>query len=327
MSNHEIAPGDNPNAGGSNPGNPWNNFTAPEFAGDAKQGIDLQEIDRSTKVGWLIGSTLDVYDAVAKAATDNGLSSPIVLGSGAMYMHAANSGRYSMSELNEGYDERRSFTTTSHGVDIDLGFTSEDEVNRFVAISGSNSRQIEVATKDGQMGMADIMARPPRSGFDPIPVKVGEKEVMLRNPEAMLFGKIDLLNETAVDKIKQKWGYDVPMYLNIAKSYHQNDDDFDEYLSGRYLEYQSAGVKNKLQQLPAEAYLGDILSAKDAHRVLPGADDEMIQRLLDSRVGEINADNLPPACFAQWDDAYASAMDKYRQANLLAAQRAAGDAL
>lgn len=120
------------------------------------------------------------------------------------------------------------------------------------------------------MGMADIMARPPRSGFDPIPVKVGEKEVMLRNPEAMLFGKIDLLNETAVDKIKQKWGYDVSIYLNIAKSYHQNDDDFDEYLSGRYLEYQSAGVKNKLQQLPAEAYLGDILSAKDAHRVLPG---------------------------------------------------------
>lgn len=53
----------------------------------------------------------------------------------------------------------------------------------------------------------------------------------------------------------------------------------------------------------------------------------MIQQLLDSRVGEINVDNLSPACFAQWDDVYVSAMDKYRQANLLAAQRVAGDVL
>ena len=205
---------------------------------DDNHSANLQEIDRSTKVGWLVGATLDTYDAVAKVAAENGLSKPVILGSGAMYIHAINSGNYSMSELNRSYDERRNFATTSHDVDIDFGFDSEVDADRLVAIAGNGSRQIQVETSDGRAGVADIMSRPPRAGFKPVSVKVGEKEVMLRNPEAMMFGKIDLLNELPVEQIKQKWGYDVPMFVSVVESYHNDDESIDAYLSRRYLEYQ-----------------------------------------------------------------------------------------
>ena len=344
MLNHENAPNNSaPNENA--PNNPWRTFTAPEFTEGANQPtkddtkddtkeytekntmevpkhkINLAEIDRSTNVGFLVGATLDVYDAVAKAAADNHLSQPIILGSGAMYIHAINSGNYSLSELAKSYDERRSFATTSHDVDIDLGFTSEDEVNRFVAAAGSASRQIQMTTRDGQIGTADIMARPPRLGFDPIPVQVGDKAVLLRNPEAMLFGKIDLLNTKPVDQIKQKWGYDVPMFLSVAKSYHQNEGDFDKYLSKRYLEYQRAGIRSRLQQLPSEQHLSDVISAQDVRRILPRASDEVTEQLFASKIGEINPDAIPASCFVQWSEAYPAAMDKYHQADQLAAEQ------
>ena len=277
--------------------------------------IDLQEIDRSTKVGWLVGATLDAYDAVAKMATENGLSKPVILGSGAMYIHAINSGNYSMSELNRSYDER-------HGVDIDFGFDSEADADRLVAIAGNGSRQIRVETSDGQAGAADIMSRPPRAGFEPVSVKVGEKEVMLRNPEAMMFGKIDLLNELPVEQIKQKWGYDVPMFMSVVENYHNDDENMGDYLSRRYLEYQKAGIKSKLQQLPGDTRLGDVISTQDVQRILPGADDVFAHQLLDYRVSDVDVDSLPADYFAEWGVAYDRAMDKYRQANILVAQQA-----
>ena len=340
MLSHENTPNNSaPNENA--PNNQWRTFTAPEFTEGANQPtkddikeyteknamevpkhkINLAEIDRSTNVGFLVGATLDVYDAVSRTAADNHLSQPIIVGSGAMYIHAINSGNYSLSELAKSYDERRSFTTTSHGVDIDLGFASEDEVNHFVAAAGSTSRQIQMTTRDGQIGTADIMARPPRLGFEPIPVQVGDKAVLLRNPEAMLFGKIDLLNTKPVDQIKQKWGYDVPMFLSVAKSYHQNEGDFDEYLSKRYLEYQRAGIRSRLQQLPSENHLSDVISAQDVRRILPRASDEVTEQLFASKIGEINPDAIPASCFVQWSEAYPAAMDKYHQADQLAAEQ------
>lgn len=289
---------------------------------DDNHSANLQEIDRSTKVGWLVGATLDTYDAVAKVAAENGLSKPVILGSGAMYIHAINSGNYSMSELNRSYDERRNFATTSHGVDIDFGFDSEADADRLVAIAGNGSRQIRVEASDGRAGVADIMSRPPRAGFEPVSVKVGEKEVTLRNPEAMMFGKIDLLNELPVEQIKQKWGYDVPMFMSVVESYHNDDESIDAYLSRRYLEYQKAGIKSKLQQLPGDTRLGDVISTQDVQRILPGADDVFAHQLLDYRVSDVDVDSLPANCFAEWGAAYDRAMDKYRQANILAAQQA-----
>lgn len=286
-----------------------------------KPTIDLGEIDRSTEVGWLVGATLDAYDRVATAAANNGLSRPVVLGSGAMYMHAINTGRYSMAELNRSYAERRNFVTTSHGVDIDFGLSSDGEVDRLVKLAGGDSRQIPIKNNEGMISVADLMVREPQPGFEPVAMKAGDKEVMLRNPEAMMFGKINLLNEKPVDQIQQKWGYDVPMLMNIVDSYHGDNGDLDEYLTNRYLEYQRVGIDSRLKRLPAEIRLDDVVAAQDIKKLLPKADDGLIQHLLDSKAGEIDAANLPAECFNDWNESYAEAMDKYKQANILAAQR------
>lgn len=63
------------------------------------------------------------------------------------------------------------------------------------------------------------------------------------------------------------------------------------------------------------------MTAQDVRNMLPKADDEVIQDLLNSRVGDIDAANLPAEYFNEWDETYASAMGKYQQANILAAQR------
>ena len=97
--------------------------------------------------------------------------------------------------------------------------------------------------------------------------------------------------------------------------------DLDEYLTNRYLEYQRVGIDSKLKRLPAEIRLGDVVAAQDIKKLLPKADDELIQHLLDSKAGEIEAASLPDECFNSWDESYAGAMDKYKQANILAAQR------
>lgn len=286
-----------------------------------KPTIDLGEVDRSTEVGWLVGATLDAYDAVADITERHDLSHPVVLGSGAMYMHAINSGNYTMAELNKSFTERRNFATTSHGIDIDLGLSSENEVDQLVAMSGSNRRQIMIQGEDGRTQVIDLMARPPRAGFEPIPVAAGGKEVLLRNPEAMMFGKINLLNKVPVNEIKQKWGYDVPMLMDVVDNYREGDGDLDEYLAERYIVYQKDEIEPKLQGLPKEARLGDLVTAQDVRNMLPKANDEVIQDLLNSRVGDIDAANLPAEYFNEWNEAYASAINKYQQANILVAQR------
>lgn len=317
MNSHELD--NNKNNRNNEKASEW--FDMAESLNNGERGIDMHEIDRSTNVGRLVGATLDVYEKVAAVADDKGLSRPIVLGSGAMYMNAINSGRYSMSELNRSYIERRNFSTTSHGVDIDFGFESEDEVDRLVAMTGNESRQIPVMDSDRQTNMADLMSRPPLPGFEPVVIQVGDQEVSLRNPEAAMFGKIKLLNDKPAEQIQQKWGYDVPMLMNIADSYRGGDGDLDEYLTGRYLEYQRASIDRSLQGVPAETRLGDITTEQKVRELLPKASDELIQHILDSRAGEIRADELPDECFSQWKEDYATAMNKYRQANILAAQR------
>ena len=317
MNSHELD--NNKNNRNNEKASEW--FDMAESLNNGERGIDMHEIDRSTNVGRLVGATLDVYEKVAAVADGKGLSRPIVLGSGAMYMNAINSGRYSMSELNRSYIERRNFSTTSHGVDIDFGFESEDEVDRLVAMTGNESRQIPVMDSDRQTNMADLMSRPPLPGFEPVVIQVGDQEVSLRNPEAAMFGKIKLLNDKPAEQIQQKWGYDVPMLMNIADSYRGGDGDLDEYLTGRYLEYQRASIDRSLQGVPAETRLGDITTEQKVRELLPKASDELIQHILDSRAGEIRADELPDECFSQWKEDYATAMNKYRQANILAAQR------
>lgn len=317
MYSHELA--DNKNNQNNNESDGWLDMS--DSLNNDVNGIDMHEIDRSTNVGRLVGATLDVYEKVAAVADDKGLSRPIVLGSGAMYMNAINSGRYSMSELNRSYAERRNFSTTSHGVDIDFGFESEDEVDRLVAMTGNESRQIPVMDSDGQTNMADLMSRPPLPGFEPVVIQVGDQEVSLRNPEAAMFGKIKLLNDKPAEQIQQKWGYDVPMLMNIVDSYHGDNGDLDEYLTNRYLEYQRVGIDSRLKRLPAEIRLDDVVAAQDIKKLLPKADDGLIQHLLDSKAGEIDAANLPAECFNDWNESYAEAMDKYKQANILVAQR------
>lgn len=317
MYSHELA--DNKNNQNNNESDGWLDMS--DSLNNDVNGIDMHEIDRSTNVGRLVGATLDVYEKVAAVADDKGLSRPIVLGSGAMYMNAINSGRYSMSELNRSYAERRNFSTTSHGVDIDFGFESEDEVDRLVAMTGNESRQIPVMDSDGQTNMADLMSRPPLPGFEPVVIQVGDQEVSLRNPEAAMFGKIKLLNDKPAEQIQQKWGYDVPMLMNIVDSYHGDNGDLDEYLTNRYLEYQRVGIDSRLKRLPAEIRLDDVVTTQDIKKLLPKADDGLIQHLLDSKAGEIDAANLPAECFNDWNESYAEAMDKYKQANILVAQR------
>lgn len=317
MYSHELA--DNKNNQNNNESDGWLDMS--DSLNNDVNGIDMHEIDRSTNVGRLVGATLDVYEKVAAVADDKGLSRPIVLGSGAMYMNAINSGRYSMSELNRSYAERRNFSTTSHGVDIDFGFESEDEVDRLVAMTGNESRRIPVMDSDGQTNMADLMSRPPLPGFEPVVIQVGDQEVSLRNPEAAMFGKIKLLNDKPAEQIQQKWGYDVPMLMNIVDSYHGDNGDLDEYLTNRYLEYQRVGIDSRLKRLPAEIRLDDVVAAQDIKKLLPKADDGLIQHLLDSKAGEIDAANLPAECFNDWNESYAEAMDKYKQANILVAQR------
>ena len=127
----------------------------------------------------------------------------------------------------------------------------------------------------------------------------------------MMFGKINLLNKVPASEVKQKWGYDVPMLMSVVDSYRKDNGDLNEYLATRYVDYQKAEIEFKLQQLPKEAYLSDIVTAQDVRNMLPKADDEMIQRLLDCKVGDVNVADLPTEYFNEWNEAYASAMDKY----------------
>ena len=67
MNSHELT--DNKNNRNNNESNGWLDMT--DSLDNDKQSIDMHEIDRSTNVGWLVGTTLDAYDRVAAAAAND----------------------------------------------------------------------------------------------------------------------------------------------------------------------------------------------------------------------------------------------------------------
>lgn len=280
-----------------------------------------KEVDRSTYVGEMMGATLDIYENAAKLAESKGLSEPFIPGSGAMYLYAIARGNHTMAELNAHSDTRRSFPTTSHGMDIDVAFASESEVDKVVEMSGRGERQIALTDKTGIPRMADVMSRTRLPGFEPITVQFTDGQVRLQNPDEMIFEKINTLSSFPPDQIQQKWGYDIPLIVEAAEDYRQGDEDLDDYLAKRYCEYSRAVVNNRLSQMPAEARLGDIVTADNIRRILPNADDGMVSELINSRVGDININDLPDEVFASWEEVSSKALSNYRQANELASKQ------
>lgn len=280
-----------------------------------------KEVDRSTYVGEMMGATLDIYENAAKLAESKGLSEPFIPGSGAMYLYAIARGNHTMAELNAHSDTRRSFPTTSHGMDIDVAFASESEVDKVVEMSGRGERQIALTDKAGIPRMADVMSRIRLPGFEPITVQFTDGQVRLQNPDEMIFEKINTLRSFSPDQIQQKWGYDIPLIVEAVEDYRQGDDNLDDYLDKRYCEYSRAVVNNRLSQMPAEARLGDIVTADNIRRILPNADDDMVSELINSRVSDININDLPDEVFASWEEVSSKALSNYRQANELASKQ------
>ena len=57
------------------------------------------------------------------------------------------------------------FATTSHGVDIDFGLSSDGEVDQLVKLAGGDSRQIPIKNNEGEISVADLMVREPQTWF------------------------------------------------------------------------------------------------------------------------------------------------------------------
>lgn len=280
-----------------------------------------KEVDRSTYVGEMMGATLDIYENAAKLAESKGLSEPFIPGSGAMYLYAIARGNHTMAELNDHSDTRRSFPTTSHGMDIDVAFASESEVDKVVEMSGRGERQIALTDKTGIPRMADVMSRTRLPGFEPIAVQFTDGQVRLQNPDEMIFEKINTLSSFPPDQIQQKWGYDIPLIVEAVEDYRQGDENLDDYLDKRYCEYSRAVANNRLSQMPVEARLGDIVTVDNIRRILPNADDDMVSELINSRVSDININDLPDEVFASWEEVSSKALSNYRQANELASKQ------
>lgn len=280
-----------------------------------------KEIDRSTYVGEMMGATLDIYENAVKLAESSGLSEPFIPGSGAMYLYAIARGNHTMAELNAHSDTRRSLPTTSHGMDIDVAFSSEAEVNKVVEMSGRGKRQIALTDKTGVPRMADVMSRACLPGFEPIAVQFTDGQIRLQNPDEMIFEKINTLSTFSPDQIQQKWGYDIPLIVEAVKDHRQGDESLDDYLTRRYSEYSKAVAESRLSQMPAEARLGDIITADNIRQMLPNADDVLVSELMDSKVGDINVDDLPNEAFVSWDEVSSRALSNYQQANELAEKR------
>lgn len=280
-----------------------------------------KEIDRSTYVGEMMGATLDIYENAVKLAESSGLSEPFIPGSGAMYLYAIARGNHTMAELNAHSDTRRSLPTTSHGMDIDVAFSSEAEVNKVVEMSGRGKRQIVLTDKTGVPRMADVMLRACLPGFEPIAVQFTDGQIRLQNPDEMIFEKINTLSTFSPDQIQQKWGYDIPLIVEAVKDHRQGDESLDDYLTRRYSEYSKAVAESRLSQMPAEARLGDIITADNIRQMLPNADDVLVLELMDSKVGDINVDDLPNEAFVSWDEVSSRALSNYQQANELAEKR------
>lgn len=280
-----------------------------------------KEIDRSTYVGEMMGATLDIYENAAKLAESSGLSEPFIPGSGAMYLYAIARGGHTMAELNIHSNVRRNLPTTSHGMDIDVAFSSEAEVNRVVEMSGCGKRQIALTDKTGIPRMADVMSRTRLPGFEPITVQFTDGQVRLQNPDEMIFEKINTLSSFPPEQIQQKWGYDIPLIVEAVEDHRQGDESLDDYLTRRYSEYSKAVAESGLSQMPAEARLGDIITADNIRRMLPNADDVLVSELMDFKVGDINVDDLPNEAFASWDEVSSKALSNYQQANELAEKR------
>ena len=280
-----------------------------------------KEVDRSTYVGEMMGATLDIYENAAKLAESKGLSEPFIPGSGAMYLYAIARGNHTMTELNDHSDTRRSFPTTSHGMDIDVAFASESEVDKVVEMSGRGERQIALTDKTGIPRMADVMSRTRLPGFEPITVQFTDGQVRLQNPDEMIFEKINTLSSFPPDQIQQKWGYDIPLIVEAVEDYRQGDENLDDYLAKRYCEYSRVVANSRLSQMPAEARLGDIVTADNIRKMLPNADDGLVSKLMDAKVGDINVGDLPNEAFASWVEVSSKALSNYQQANELAEKR------
>ena len=280
-----------------------------------------KEIDRSTYVGEMMGATLDIYENAAKLAESKGLSEPFIPGSGAMYLYAIARGNHTMAELNAHSDTRRSLPTTSHGMDIDVAFSSEAEVDKVVEMSGRGKRQIALTDKTGVPRMADVMSRACLPGFEPITVQFTDGQIRLQNPDEMIFEKINTLSTFSPDQIQQKWGYDIPLIVEAVEDHRQGDENLDDYLAKRYCEYSRAVASNRMNQMPAEARLGDIVTADNVRRALPNADDGLVSKLMNSRVGDISINDLPDEVFASWKEVSSKALSNYQQANELAEKR------
>lgn len=280
-----------------------------------------KEIDRSTYVGEMMGATLDIYENAVKLAESSGLSEPFIPGSGAMYLYAIARGNHTMAELNAHSDTRRSLPTTSHGMDIDVAFSSEAEVNKVVEMSGRGKRQIALTDKTGVPRMADVMSRACLPGFEPIAVQFTDGQIRLQNPDEMIFEKINTLSTFSPDQIQQKWGYDIPLIVEAVKDHRQGDESLDDYLTRRYSEYSKAVAESRLSQMPAEARLGDIITADNIRQMLPNADDVLVSELMDSKVGDIDVDDLPNEAFVSWDEVSSRALSNYQRANELAEKR------
>lgn len=280
-----------------------------------------KEIDRSTYVGEMMGATLDIYENAAKLAEASGLSEPFIPGSGAMYLYAIARGDHTMAELNVHSNVRRNLPTTSHSMDIDVAFSSEAEVDKVVEMSGRGKRQIVLTDKTGVPRMADVMSRACLPGFEPITVQFTDGQIRLQNPDEMIFEKVNTLSTFSPDQIQQKWGYDIPLIVEAVEDHRQGDESLDDYLTKRYYEYSRAVANNRLSQMSAEARLGDMVTADNIRQMLPNADDVLVSELIDSKVGDINIDDLPDEAFASWDEVSSRALSNYQQANELAEKR------
>ena len=73
--------------------------------------------------------------------------------------------------------------------------------------------------------------------------------------------------------------------------------------------------------MPAEARLGDIVTADNIRKMLPNADDGLVSKLMDAKVGDINVGDLPNEAFASWVEVSSKALSNYQQANELAEKR------
>jgi hypothetical protein len=95
--------------------------------------------------------------------------------------------------------------------------------------------------------MIDIMAREEIPGFEWLELEMEGQQVLVQNPEEMLFEKITAL--LSADDPQIKWGIDIAILRRyLMKSKDMSEERIDTYLSTRWEEYQ--------RQIARRDYLG-----------------------------------------------------------------------